>query len=116
MNRRGFLGVLSAGLASTLLPGAAARAQAGEIRIGMSAAFRGSAAGLGSELYRGAHALLQRDQRAGRSLRAAITVVALDDGYNPDRASATRSSSWTGRRRSCSPTTWALRRSRARCP
>ena len=33
MNRRGFLGVLSAGLASTLLPGPAARAQVGEIRI-----------------------------------------------------------------------------------
>jgi len=51
MNRRGFLGgVLSAGLASTVFPGAAARAQAGEVRIGMSAAFRGAAAGLGSEL------------------------------------------------------------------
>jgi len=47
MNRRGFLGgVLSAGLASTVFPGAAARAQAGEVRIGMSAAFRGAAAGL----------------------------------------------------------------------
>ena len=43
MNRRRFLGgALSAGVASTLLPGATPYAQAGEIRIGMSAAFRGA--------------------------------------------------------------------------
>ena len=85
MNRRAFLGgVLSTGLASTLLPGGAARAQAGEIRIGMSAAFRGAAAGLGSELYRGAHAYYGEINARGGLFGRSLTVVALDDGYNPD--------------------------------
>ena len=85
MNRRAFLGgVLSTGLASTLLPGGAARAQAGEIRIGMSAAFRGAAAGLGSELYRGAHAYYSEINARGGLFGRSITVVAIDDGYNPD--------------------------------
>ena len=85
VNRRGFLGgVLSTGLASALLPGAAARAQAGEIRIGMSAAFRGAAAGLGSELHRGAQAYYGEINARGGLFGRQITVVALDDGYNPD--------------------------------
>ena len=85
MNRRGFLGgVLSTGLAGALLPGAAARAQAGEIRIGMSAAFRGAAAGLGSELHRGAQAYYGEINARGGLFGRQITVVALDDGYNPD--------------------------------
>lgn len=84
MNRRGFLGgVLSAGLASTLLPGAA-RAQAGEIRIGMSAAFRGASAGLGTEFYRGAQAYYSEINGRGGLFGRPITVVALDDGYNPE--------------------------------
>jgi branched-chain amino acid transport system substrate-binding protein len=85
MNRRGFLGgVLSTGLASTLLPGAAARAQAGEIRIGMSAAFRGASAGLGTEFYRGAQAYYSEINGRGGLFGRPITVVALDDGYNPE--------------------------------
>ena len=85
MNRRSFLGgVLSTGLASSLLPAAAARAQAGEIRIGMSAAFRGSAAGLGSELHRGAQAYYSEINARGGLFGRSITVIALDDGYNPD--------------------------------
>jgi branched-chain amino acid transport system substrate-binding protein len=85
MNRRRFLGgVLSTGLASSLLPATAARAQAGEIRIGMSAAFRGSAAGLGSELHRGAQAYYGEINARGGLFGRSITVVALDDGYNPD--------------------------------
>ena len=85
MNRRSFLGgVLSTGLASSLLPATAARAQVGEIRIGMSAAFRGSAAGLGSELHRGAQAYYGEINARGGLFGRSITVVALDDGYNPD--------------------------------
>jgi ABC-type branched-subunit amino acid transport system substrate-binding protein len=85
VNRRSFLGgVLSTGLASIVLPQPAARAQAGEIRIGMSAAFRGAAAGLGSELHRGAQAYYNEINARGGLFGRQITVVALDDGYNPD--------------------------------
>jgi hypothetical protein len=59
MNRRDFLGILAVGATGGILAESAAAAQgaaAGEIRIGMSAAFRGAAAGLGAELYRGAQA------------------------------------------------------------
>ena len=85
MNRRNFLGgAVSAAFGGALLPGAAARAQAAEIRIGMSAAFRGAAAGLGSELYRGAQAYYSEVNARGGILGRPITVVALDDGYNPD--------------------------------
>jgi branched-chain amino acid transport system substrate-binding protein len=85
MNRRGFLrGALSAAGASLLLPAPAARAQASEIRIGMSAAFRGAAAGLGSELYRGAQAYYSEINSRGGIFGRAIAVVPLDDGYNPE--------------------------------
>ncbi|HSE04607.1 MAG TPA: ABC transporter substrate-binding protein [Methylomirabilota bacterium] len=85
MNRRDFLGgAMSAAVASALLPGGAARGQAPEIRIGMSAAFRGAAAGLGSELYRGAQAYYSEINARGGIHGRPITVVALDDGYNPD--------------------------------
>jgi branched-chain amino acid transport system substrate-binding protein len=85
MNRRSFLrGALSAGAASALWPAPAARAQAAEIRIGMSAAFRGAAAGLGSELYRGAQALYSEVNGRGGIFGRTVTVVPLDDGYNPD--------------------------------
>ena len=97
MNRRGFIGsVLSTGLASVVLPRTAAQAQAGEIRIGMSAAFRGAAAGLGSELYRGAQAYYSRDQRAWRPLRAARSRWSRSTtATTRTRASATPSSCWT---------------------
>jgi ABC-type branched-subunit amino acid transport system substrate-binding protein len=84
MNRRGFLGGVLSGLTSTLLPGAAARAQAGEIRIGMSAAFRGASAGLGTEFYRGAQAYYSEINGRGGLFGRPLTVVALDDGYNPE--------------------------------
>jgi ABC-type branched-subunit amino acid transport system substrate-binding protein len=85
MNRRSFLrGALSAGAASALRPAAAARAQAAGIRIGMSAAFRGAAAGLGSELYRGAQAFYSEVNGRGGIFGRALTVMPLDDGYNPD--------------------------------
>ena len=85
MNRRDFLGgAVSAAFAGALFPGGAARGQGPEIRIGMSAAFQGAAAGLGSELYRGAQAYYSEVNARGGVHGRSITVVALDDGYNPD--------------------------------
>ncbi len=101
MKRRDFLGVLSAGLAGSLVASTEARAQsapgkaapparsgdatgAGEIRIGMSAAFRGAAAGLGTELYRGALAYYNEVNARGGIFGRTITVLALDDSYNPE--------------------------------
>jgi branched-chain amino acid transport system substrate-binding protein len=107
MKRRAFLGVLSAGLAGRVLSGTAARAQSpagrplapakglpadgtaasgstGDVRIGMSAAFRGSAAGLGIELYRGAQAYYSEINARGGIFGRSITVAALDDSYNPE--------------------------------
>jgi len=60
-------------------PGVSSR----DIKIGMSAAFKGSSAGLGVELYRGAMAYYNEvNQRGGINGRT-ISVVALDDGYEP---------------------------------
>ena len=87
MNRRDFLGLLTAGVAGGVLTESAAAAQApasNEIRIGMSAAFRGSAAGLGAELYRGAQAYYSEVNARGGVFGRPISVVALDDSYNPE--------------------------------
>ncbi|HEY7037250.1 MAG TPA: ABC transporter substrate-binding protein [Methylomirabilota bacterium] len=86
MKRREFLGLTAAALASRALPGAApgAAGAPNEIRIGMSAAFRGTAAGLGIELYRGAQAYYSEINARGGVLGRPITVVALDDSYNPE--------------------------------
>ncbi|HEY7653258.1 MAG TPA: ABC transporter substrate-binding protein [Methylomirabilota bacterium] len=87
MRRRDFLGALSAGLAGGFLSPSVTRAQSvasNEIRIGMSAAFRGTAAGLGTELYRGAHAYYSEINARGGLFGRPITVVALDDSYNPE--------------------------------
>jgi ABC-type branched-subunit amino acid transport system substrate-binding protein len=86
MNRRGFLGLLTAGVAGGVLAKSAAApgASANEIRIGMSAAFRGSAAGLGAELYRGAQAYYSEINARGGVFGRPISVVALDDSYNPE--------------------------------
>jgi branched-chain amino acid transport system substrate-binding protein len=83
MNRRNFLSLLAGGMAVGSLPATSASA-ANEIRIGMSAAFRGSAAGLGTELYRGAQAYYAEVNARGGVFGRAIQVVALDDSYNPD--------------------------------
>ena len=87
MNRRDFLGLLTTGVAGGALVGSAAAAPgpaANEIRIGMSAAFRGAAAGLGAELYRGAQAYYSEINARGGVFGRLISVVALDDSYNPD--------------------------------
>ena len=96
MRRREFLGTLAAGLAGSVVTSAAARAQsapgkpvapsrnADEVRIGMSAALRGAAAGLGTELYRGAQAYYSEVNARGGIFGRPITVLALDDSYNPE--------------------------------
>jgi len=87
MNRRDFLGLFTAGVAGGVLTDSAAAAQApaaNEIRIGMSAAFRGAAAGLGAELYRGAQAYYSEVNARGGVFGRPISVVALDDSYNPE--------------------------------
>jgi ABC-type branched-subunit amino acid transport system substrate-binding protein len=86
MNRRRFLGLISAGLAGNALTEAVVRAQGApaDIRIGMSAAFQGASAGLGTELYRGAQAYYSEINARGGVFGRSISVVALDDSYNPD--------------------------------
>jgi branched-chain amino acid transport system substrate-binding protein len=64
---------------SASAPGVSAR----EIRIGMSAAFRGTAAGLGTEFYRGAQAYYDEVNARGGVNGRVLTVVGLDDNYEP---------------------------------
>jgi branched-chain amino acid transport system substrate-binding protein len=54
-----------------------------EIKIGMSASFKGTAAGLGTEFYRGAFAHYQEVNAKGGVHGRALVVAALDDGYEP---------------------------------
>jgi ABC-type branched-subunit amino acid transport system substrate-binding protein len=60
-------------------PGVTAR----DIRIGMSAAFKGTAAGLGTEFYRGAQAYYDEVNARGGLYGRMLVVVGLDDGYEP---------------------------------
>jgi branched-chain amino acid transport system substrate-binding protein len=105
MERRTVLRLLSAGLGSGMAGGLAAPAwgqQAAprpgggeapgasapgvgprEIRVGMSAAFKGTAAGLGTELYLGTQAYFDEVNSRGGINGRMLTVVALDDGYEP---------------------------------
>jgi branched-chain amino acid transport system substrate-binding protein len=106
MNRRRFLGFL-AGSTAALATARAVSAQprgpavpvaprplatggpapgvsASEIRIGMSAAFRGTAAGLGTEFYRGAQAYYDETNLRGGVNGRHITMIALNDGYEPN--------------------------------
>jgi len=61
-------------------PGVSAR----DVKIGMSAAFKGPAAGLGTELWRGATAYFTEVNTRGGVHGRSIVVTALDDGYQPD--------------------------------
>jgi ABC-type branched-subunit amino acid transport system substrate-binding protein len=54
-----------------------------DIRIGMSASFKGTAAGLGTEFYRGAQACYAEINARGGIHGRTLSVVALDDGYEP---------------------------------
>jgi len=95
MKRRSFLRVLTRGIASAALLGGNVTAWAQgpslpksgvsseAIKIGMSAAFKGTAGGLGTELYRGAQAYYNEVNARRGIYGRAISVVALDDGYEP---------------------------------
>ena len=61
-------------------PGVSAR----DVKIGMSAAFKGPAAGLGTELWRGASAYFSEMNARGGINGRSVVVTALDDGYQPD--------------------------------
>jgi branched-chain amino acid transport system substrate-binding protein len=54
-----------------------------DVRVGMSAAFKGTAAGLGTEFYRGAQAYYDEVNARGGVHGRTITVVGLDDNYEP---------------------------------
>ena len=81
MRRRALLRVLSGAAAGAVLGRPPAWAQAGrDLKIGMSAAFRGPSAGLGIELYRGAQAYygVQPDLCAlGKALRGGYPLGAV---------------------------------------
>ncbi len=66
----------------------AARAENGvtptEILLGQSAAFKGPAAGLGTELWRGAQAYFEKTNSEGGVNGHQIRVTSLDDGYEGD--------------------------------
>jgi ABC-type branched-subunit amino acid transport system substrate-binding protein len=64
---------------SASAPGVTSR----EIRIGMSAAFKGTAAGLGTEFYRGAQAYYDEVNARGGVYGRTLTVIGLDDNYEP---------------------------------
>src|SRR5437762_6559010 len=92
MDRRRFLGVVARTGAAGIALGASLPGQgwagtpgvtAREVRIGMSAAFKGTAGGLGAEFYRGAQAFYQDLNARGGVHGRAVSVVALDDGYEP---------------------------------
>jgi branched-chain amino acid transport system substrate-binding protein len=53
------------------------------VKLGMSAAFRGTAAGLGTEFYRGAQAWYAEVNARGGVQGRAVSVMALNDGYEP---------------------------------
>ncbi|HVR11028.1 MAG TPA: ABC transporter substrate-binding protein [Thermoanaerobaculia bacterium] len=79
---------LTAAPAAATAPGAAALpgapGVAGEaIRIGMSAAFKGTNAGLGTEYYRGSQAFYHEVNAQGGVAGRRVEIVALDDSYNP---------------------------------
>jgi len=61
-------------------PGVSAR----DVKIGMSAAFKGPAAGLGTELWRGATAYFTEINARGGVNGRSIVLAALDDGDQPD--------------------------------
>ncbi len=61
-------------------PGVSAR----DVKIGMSAAFKGAQAGLGTELWRGASAYYTEMNARGGLNGRQLTVIALDDDYQPD--------------------------------
>jgi ABC-type branched-subunit amino acid transport system substrate-binding protein len=70
-----------AGALCLLLAVTTARAE--DVVVGMSAAFKGPSAGLGTELYRGSMACFAEVNRNGGVHGRKIVIRAYDDGYNP---------------------------------
>ena len=64
--------------------GSGGSASAGEIVLGVSAAFSGPSRGLGTELYRGASAYFSRVNENGGINGRRIVLKMYDDGYQPD--------------------------------
>ena len=64
--------------------GSTGPALAGEIVLGISAAFSGPSRGLGTELYRGASAYFSRVNENGGINGRRIVLKMYDDGYQPD--------------------------------
>ena len=64
--------------------GSTGPALAGEIVLGVSAAFSGPSRGLGTELYRGASAYFSRVNENGGINGRRIVLKMYDDGYQPD--------------------------------
>ena len=97
--RRRILRLLAGGIAGAVLPGEPAALQtpgqsspkgaprlavaSRTIKIGMSAAFTGTAAALGTELYRGAQAYYDEINDRGGIHGRPISVAMLDDRYEP---------------------------------
>src|SRR5438093_10214065 len=98
--RRRLLRVLAGGITGAVLPGAPAAPQtlrrsspqtgarrlavaSRTIKIGMSAAFTGTAAALGTELYRGAQAYYDEINDRGGIHGRPISVAVFDDRYEP---------------------------------
>ena len=97
-SRRRFLRLMAGGIASAILGGKSAAGRGASsvqtgaprragtsrtIKIGMSAAFTGTAAGLGTELYRGAQAYYDEINDRGGVHGRSITVAVFDDRYEP---------------------------------
>lgn len=98
MNRRTFLTRLAGGVAGVVVGGrlagpplASAQTTAApgvgpkEVKFGMSAAFSGASASLGTEYYRGAQAYFAEVNALGGVNGRKFTLVAKDDAYDPDR-------------------------------
>lgn len=85
----GTWGVLFAMLAGPILP---SRAEDGvtakRIVIGQSAAFSGPASELGTEMRSGAMAYFEHVNKQGGVHGRRVELVAIDDGYEPERAAA----------------------------
>ncbi len=75
--------ILTAFLFSILTAGLAS---AGEVKVGMSAAFSGPASALGNGVKLGVEAYFAKVNASGGVNGNSITLVALDDGYEPKRA------------------------------
>src|SRR5579863_5221933 len=75
--------ILRAALALIVCLAMEGRVFAGDIVLGMSAAFSGPSKGLGIELYRGSKAYFDYVNSRGGVSGSRIVIKAYDDGYDP---------------------------------